>query len=183
MSEIPPPPRSPKETLTPPGLPRKLKKWAGVASAIVTIGGAALGVWKVIDYIDDLHDTIGANKTEVSALRTQLDEDHDALAGQIGQVATAIRTAREADQEVITNLRIAVAALQAAQDVRAGRVSYGGVEDNRLALAQPVRPPTARARREQAAQAEEDASAALTRAARAQRTADEEDPLAALDGL
>lgn len=150
---------------------------------IVTLGGGVGTVWKTAVYINTLHDTIVANKVIVQGLQDQMDEDHDELTDNIGMVAVAIRAQRDHDLEIITSLRIAVAALQAAQDVRAGRVSYGGVQNDRLALATPESPPRASVRREQAALAEEDASAALRRAARAQATADHADPLAALEGL
>lgn len=173
---VPEPPK--RDTLFP-----KLKRWGGVVSVIVGLGGFVGTVWKTITYIDELHDTIGENKRTLQALRTQLDEDHDELEDRISTVALAVRTQRDRDQDVITNLRIAVAALQASQGVREGRLSYGGVRNDRLAVAEPPRPPSARVRREQEAAAQRDASAALRRAERIQATADEEDPLAALEGL
>lgn len=169
-----PEPPEKKESLFP-----RLKKWSGVAGAVVALFSLLGGVWKTVAYINDLHDTIGSNK-EAQVSNAQA---HEEIKEQIRTVAVAVRTQRDHDQEVITNLRIAVAALQAAQGVRAGRLTYGGVQDNQIAMAEAPRPTSARVRREQAARAEEDAQAAIERAMMAQETADEEDPLAALEGL
>lgn len=168
--EIPPPPKVPSTW------PSRLKKWGGLVSTLGVLIGAGVGVWKTIAYIDELHDTIGSNKAQVVQLRSSLDEDFDELEGNIDTLATAIRAQRDHDREVITNLRIAVAALQAADAVREGRGTYEagtfGTEPARI---------SARVRRQQADEARRDAAAALNRARAAQ--ASDDDPLSALEGL
>lgn len=161
----------------------KLKRWGGLVSAIAGLLAAGGTVWKTIAYIDELHGTIRSNKAAVTRLVEANDEAHDELESRIGLVVTAIRTQHDRDQEVITQLRIAVGALQAAQGVRAGRMTYEGVQNDRVAFAATPRPPSARVRREQASQAENDAETALRRARRVQTTSEEANPLAALVGL
>lgn len=176
---IPPPPMPSKKTRK--SLFTKLKQWSGSVSVIITLLSVVAGIWKTIAYIDELHDTIGSNKAAVQEIVAANREAHSHLESRISTVASAVREQRDRDQEVITQLRIAVAALQAAQGVRAGRMTYGGVQGDQVAAAETSRPPSARARRAQAERAEEDAEEALERATRAQTTAN--DPLSALEGL
>ena len=161
----------------------KLKKWGALVAVLIGLGSAGGTVWRTIVYIDDLHDTIGANKIEVSAIRGQLNADHEELTENISTIAAAMVAQRDRDRDVITNLRIAVAALQAGQAVRDGRGSYAGVDSLGAPPGTNARPVPPSARRAQAELAEHDAAEALQRAERIQANADEEDPFAGLDGL
>lgn len=163
----------------------KLKKWGAILGTITGIFSALGGVWKAIDSIDNLHDTILANKEAVARISQENLRAHRQMRDDVNQILEAVRQARAQDQEVITNLRIAIATLQAAQGVREGRTVYNpstipGVSPRdplaglSLAEAPPEAPRNSRARREMADRAEEDAQRALERAEEADMR---EDPL------
>jgi hypothetical protein len=162
-----------------PALLGLIKRWGKTIGLVAGILSASGTIWKGFDAIDDLHDTILANKVAVTTIQTHSDEHHEQSQAQLRELATAITITRERDRDVITNLRIAVAALQAAQGARTGRTGYTGVENLMTAQADPSPPPrTARARMAQSRAAQNDAEEALGRAATAQATADREDPIA-----
>lgn len=145
---------------------------------MVTLGGAGGGVLKFVNKINDLTDTIRTNKEAVARMEEENAAAHEELRRQIRELVRAIRLSRRRDQEVITNLRIAVAALQSAQAVRDGRSGYAGASS---APASVELPRTRREREEQATEAMDDAEAAIMDAEMAQEAAG--DPLAGLANL
>jgi hypothetical protein len=163
----------------------KVKRWWKLATTIgtilATVGGIGAGIWKIAFEISDLHDTIQDNKEQVASLKDAYEGEKNTRTTQMENLVKALQTLRERDQEVIINLRIAVAALQAAQGVRQGRVGYSGVEamggSGDAAIGISEAPTTLRGRREQAEWAESDAHDALIRAAQAQN---DDDPLSGL---
>lgn len=96
---------------------RKAKRWGAAIGVLVAVGSGVGTVYKTISYIDSLRTTIENNKTEVAALRAQIDADHEETGNQLDALVEAVRMQRDRDQEVITNLRIAVAALQATNNL------------------------------------------------------------------
>ena len=162
-----------------------LMKWAKVAGAVMGLFSVLGSAWTAIGTVNDLHDTILANKIAVGRMVTENNEQHAKLSDDISGVADAIRTARSRDQEVIVNLRIAVAALQASRAARDGRAGYSGIQDlPGFGTGPTMPPPSSRSDRiSQSERANQAAEGALRRAASAQRVADESDPLAGLEGL
>jgi hypothetical protein len=164
----------------------KVGKWwkllTTIGTIVTTLGGIGVGVWKVAAEISDLHDTIKTNKAQVTALSAAYDESEGNRRATIEELVSRLRATREHDQEVITNLRIAVAALQAAQAVRSGQASYAGVGAGGAGPlgTSSAPPPNWREREEQIDRAERDARNALIRASNAQTVAEHDDPLAGL---
>jgi hypothetical protein len=147
---------------------------------MMTIGG---GAWSLAESVWELHDTVKENKEAVDRMEEENEREHARIKNEINRLVGAILGAREKDREIITNLRIAVAAMKAAKDAREGRAAYepeelgirmnsGGVEEE---ADDPPR--TIRARIQMSREAEEDSEEALNRVERAQ---EEGDPLAGL---
>lgn len=158
-----------------------LKRWwktaTTIGSVLVAIGAVGSKLWAFGAEVSELRDTIRANKIEVARLGTEMVEARDEYEAERDSMLEAIRAARARDRDDITDLRIAVAALQAAQAVRQGRASYNGEGDVSFAEA----PRSARERAAQVSSAEEDARQALARSRQRQEEASNDDPLGSLN--
>ena len=161
---------------------RRFRTWASVIGGVLTIGTA---IWRTVAYLDDLHETIQHNASEAVRLWDAHEEYMRNHEDQMRRLVTAVRGRAERDQEVVTQLRIAVAALEAAVRVRSGRGSYAGLASlgavgqvSGNAISSPPAP--ARSRLDQEEQASNDVRRALKQSVSAQL---HQDPLAELDGM
>lgn len=170
---------SPKDELGKPQLIARLKKWGAVLGTIGALSSAIGSVWSAFTAIDDLHDTILANKEAIALMQRENAEEHARMRDQMQRLLGAVREANAQHGEVITNLRIAVAALQAAQNVREGRSGYlpaeppppgedAPVASASVGLPTTEAPRSTRARINLSRRAREDSVQALQRAREAQ---------------
>lgn len=126
------------------------------------------------------------------------DDEHRRLRKHMNKMVEATRKSRDKDSEVLTQLRIAIAAMQAADRVRHGEASYAGItqvtgagggggggQPDPLAGVHidPEPPRSHRERRAQAAKASADAEEAVRKATQMQVELRSEDPLGGLEGL
>ncbi len=152
-------------------------KWAGAIAGII---GLVVTIWGGISRISDLVESVEENSAAVEALQAENTRIASESRESITRVVEAVQARAERDQEIITQLRIAVAALEAAsgRDVGAVRRPVGTPPPSPITVdpAGHVRIPD----RSTASDLRLGARGALDRAG---TIAAVEDPLSRLDGL
>lgn len=172
-------------------LPSWLRRWGALIGKVASVVGLIGAIWKGAIYLDDLHDTIKHNAEQVRKMDDSNLREHRRLREHMNKMVSATRKARDKDQKVVTQLRIAIAAMQAADRVRHGEASYVGLSDTGSAnvsdsdpLAEvhidPEPPRTYREREEQVSKANKDAEEAMQKAIKIQLESSSDDPLGAL---
>jgi hypothetical protein len=152
-------------------------KWAGAIAGII---GLVATAWTGIARVNDLVQTVQENTETIDSLRADNERIEREAGERVDRVIEAVQARSERDQEIITQLRIAVAALEAVN----GRTATGSVGTSAGTADPPARITVDSAGRirlpDRPADIRIGAREALDRAG---TLASADDPLSSLDGL